>query len=289
MGQGAGLLGLIGAGGTGEMISDAAIVICVGVLAVYLAWTGIRFIRKTLGGSGVGNVSIVVNVIRALAIMLIVWVVLEFVFDVEMAGIAQALGITTLVVSLGLQDLIKNVVAGMQIVTGKLFSVGSQIESGDRRGEVMDVNWRQTVLRTKDGNIYVVPNASLMSETFMRREGKMVNRYIFDCDIKPGLDLDRVAADIERLADEVLDEKGWRTEDPTEVCFLGSTANGVNASVRIFLKDIGFTTPGTDAVMRAIGQRGYLADWTNESPAQEQWRSAGEPLEAAADQGELAV
>ena len=27
-----------------------------------------------------------------------------------------------------------------------------------------------------------------------------------------------------------------------------------------------------DAVMRAIGKRGYLADWTNESPAQEKWR-----------------
>ena len=27
-----------------------------------------------------------------------------------------------------------------------------------------------------------------------------------------------------------------------------------------------------DAVMRAIGRRGYLADWTNESPAQEAWR-----------------
>ena len=92
------------------------------------------------------------------------------------------------------------------------------------------------------------------------------------CDIKPGLDLDRVGADIERLADEVLDERGWRADEHAEVRFIGSTANGVQASIRVYLTDIAYTTRAMDAVMRAIGKRGYLADWTNEAPAQEAWR-----------------
>ena len=111
-----------------------------------------------------------------------------------------------------------------------------------------------------------------MGATFMRREGKMVRRHELECDIKPGLDLDAVAADIERLADEVLDQRGWHAEEPAEVRFVGSTANGVRASVRFYLKDIEYTTRAMDALMRAIGQRGYLADWTNDSPDQEQWR-----------------
>ncbi|MDO5107490.1 MAG: mechanosensitive ion channel, partial [Coriobacteriaceae bacterium] len=138
--------------------------------------------------------------------------------------------------------------------------------------EVMDVSWRQTVLRDKDNNTHVLPNAALMSEAFMRRENKMIDRYTIDCDIKPGLDLQRVAEDIEQLADQVLEEKGWRTERRSEVRYVGSTANGVKASVRIFIKDISLTTNAMDAVMRAIGQRGYLADWTNDNPLQDAWR-----------------
>lgn len=231
-----------------------------------------RFIRAALGSSMAGEVSIVVNIARAIVAVIVASFCCENFFDIQLTGIAQALGVTTLVVSLGLQDLIKNVVAGVQIVVTHLFSAGDQIEVGGLRGEVLDVNWRQTTLRDKDGDAHVVPNASLMSGTFVRRIGKMAYRYNFACEIKTGLDLDRVAADIEALANEVLDRQGWRAEESSEVRYMGSTANGVQASVRIFLKDIEYSTRATDAVMRAIGQRGYLADWTNDIPGQEAWR-----------------
>lgn len=247
------------------------VIVAIGLGFLASRWIG-RLIRKVLSGSSMGNVSIVINIVRALIAVAVISFLAENIFGVEMGGLAQALGVTTLVVSLGLQDLIKNVVAGVQIVLSQLFTVGDQLDVGSVRGEVMDVNYRQTVLRDKDGDTHVVPNASLMGAAFMRREGKMVRRYDFTCDIKPGLDLDRVAADIEQLADEVLDERNLRAEEHSEVRFVGSTANGVATSVRIYLKDIEQTTRGYDAVMRVIARRGYLADWTNENPAQEQWR-----------------
>lgn len=128
---------------------------------------------------------------------------------------------------------------------------------------------RMTLGKTSVGDTSVIVN---VVRAFVRLDGKMASRYLFTCDIKPGLDLDRVAEDIVRLSNEALDANGWRAEESTEVRFLGSTANGVVASVRIYLTDIELTTRGMDAVMRAIAQRGYLADWTNESEAQEQWR-----------------
>ena len=246
----------------------AGIVIVAIVASRYIT----RLVRLALGNSSMGEVSIVVNIIRAAVILTAAFLVGENVFHLELGGIAQALGVTTLLVSLGLQDFIKNIVAGIQVVVTRLFSVGDHLDVGDLRGEVMDINWRQTTLRDKDGNPHVVPNSTLMSEKFMRRDGKMAQRYIVECDIKPGLDLNRVADDIQQLADAALDKNGWRTEEHTEVRYLGSTANGVRVSIRIFLKDIELTTRGMDAVMRAIGQRGYLADWTNESPEQEKWR-----------------
>ena len=251
---------------------DIALFIVVVIASVFLSRFITHFVKIALGNSSIGEISIVVNIIRAAIIIIAAYFVGENIFHLQLGGIVQALGVTTLLVSLGLQDFIKNIVAGIQIVVTKLFSVGDHLDVGDLRGEVLDINWRQTTLRDKDGDPHVVPNATLMNERFMRRDGKMAQRYIVECDIKPGLDLELVADDIQLLADKVLDELGLRTGEPTEVRFIGSTANGVRTSIRIFLKDIEYTTRGMDAVMRAIGQRGYLADWTNDNPDQEKWR-----------------
>ena len=256
-------------------IGDAGFVLLALAVAALVTWLVLRVatkaITKALNGTAVGSVSLFVNIARFLVILFAVYFVGENVLHVELGGIVQALGITSLVVSLGLQDLIKNVVAGIQIVGTRLFVAGDHIETNGERGEVVDINWRQTTVRNKDGDPVIIPNAQLMGGAFVRRDGKMARRYDLTCDIKPGLDLDRVAADIERLADEVLSARGWRAEE-TQVRFLGSTANGVVASIRLFLLDVEYMAPAQDAVTRLLSQRGYLADWTNESPAQEEWR-----------------
>lgn len=261
---------------TVDIVASLIVIILTVAAAVFLARLVSRYARKFLNNINAGSVSIVINLARGV----IAWVTISFlcesILGIKMSGVVQALGITTLIVSLGLQDFIKNIVAGMQIVVTNLFTAGDQLEVGAIRGEVLDVSWRETVLRDKDGNTHVLPNSLLVNEAFMRREGKMVRRYIVTCDIKPGLELDRIADDIATLVDAALDEKGIRAEEPTEVRFLGSTANGVQASIRIYLTDISHTTLGMDTVMRTIGERGYLADWTNESPAQEQWRTSEE-------------
>ena len=257
---------------TAEEAGDALLLVVVIVMTILVSNLAERAIRAAFGNTAVGEASLFVNMVRVALIVFATYFVGENIFEFEMTGIAQALGLTTLLVSLGLQDVIRNFVAGLQIVMEHLFVVGDQIEVGDMRGEVLDISWRETVLRDRDGDPHVIPNATLMSGVLLRRDGKMSRRYDITCDIKPGLDLDRVAEDIQRLADDALRRRALGSGEPTEVRFMGSTANGVIASVRIYLKDIAYETRGYDAVMRAIDDRGYLADWTNESPAQQQWR-----------------
>lgn len=256
---------------TGSMRTEIILVIVSVVVGVIVSGYATRFIKARFTGWKGSDVSLVVNIVRAMVALFIVYVIGENVFNIHMDAVVQTLGITSLVVSLGMQDLIKNLVAGVEVLMSHVFTVGDQIEINGIRGEVMDINWRQTTLRDKDGDTHIMPNAVIMADPFMERVGKMTRRYTINCDIKSGLDLDLVAADIERLADEVLDEREWRAEEHTEVRFLGSTANGTECSVRIYLKDIELTTRGQDAVMRAISRRGYLADMTNDTPDQKRW------------------
>ena len=119
-----------------ENLIPVLIVVVVAVAGMLASRNITRIIRATLMGSSAGEVSIVVNIARAIVFAVVVYFVGENVFHVELGGVAQALGVTTLVVSLGLQDLIKNVVAGVQIVITHLFSTGDQLMLGDGRGEV---------------------------------------------------------------------------------------------------------------------------------------------------------
>lgn len=186
-------------------------------------------------------------------------------------GIAETLGITTLIVTLGLQDLIKNLLSGLQIITTNVFVPGDQLIMSDKRGEVKDIGWRKTVLRDKDGNSWVIPNSRINENEFLHLEGQMVRRHTITCYVKPRLDLDRVAEDIEHLADETLEALGCKAPEPSAVRFLSVMPDGVETSIRIFLTDIEHTTKASDAVIRAVARRGYVTCRSNEAVDQEGW------------------
>lgn len=65
------------------------------------------------------------------------------------------------VAGLALQDTLGNLVSGLAIQVEKPFHVGHWISSGDWEGEVVEITWRATKLRTRHGNQVIVPNGEL--------------------------------------------------------------------------------------------------------------------------------
>jgi len=61
-------------------------------------------------------------------------------------------------VALGLQDQLGNIFAGLAIQIERPFRVGHWIAVTNLEGRVVEVTWRATKLRTKDGNLVIVPN-----------------------------------------------------------------------------------------------------------------------------------
>lgn len=249
----------------GEPLVDTVIVVVTVAAAMLLGHLLNQLLRTHLKNTGVGAISLLTNIVRSVIGVIVVFFLGENVFSIQMSGMVQALGVTTLVVSLGLQDLIKSVVAGMLIVAGDIVAVGDQVVMGEHRGEVSDINWHQITLRDRDGIPHVLPNSKIMSDNFMRMTGKMACRHMFECDIAPGVNLSLVKTDIENMAARVLTIHGWIAPDyMPQVMFIGSSAFGTRASIRIFISDIEYAVRSMDAVMCAISERGYLADCTHE-------------------------
>lgn len=79
-----------------------------------------------------------------------------------LAVFAGALGVG---IGFGLQDIIKNFVAGLIVLLERPVKVGDRIEIHGAVGDVVEIRARSTVVRTNDEIHLIVPNANFISDT----------------------------------------------------------------------------------------------------------------------------
>ena len=79
-------------------------------------------------------------------------------------AVAAALGLVGLAITVSLQDVLKNFVAGVYLLLERPFRIGDQVRIKDFSGVVEDVGLRTTCLRTGDGSQVIIPNATLFVE-----------------------------------------------------------------------------------------------------------------------------
>lgn len=80
------------------------------------------------------------------------------------------------VLSISLQSTLGNVIGGVALQVDGSIGAGDwvQLDSG-RQGRVQSINWRHTVLETRDGDSIIMPNSVLLSQPFTilaRRDGR---------------------------------------------------------------------------------------------------------------------
>ena len=106
------------------------------------------------------------DLIRFVFIILGIAAVFWWVWDADVAGVFAALGITSIVVGLALQNAVGSIVSGLFLVFEAPFELGDWIETGDTRGQIVEVNWRAVHLDTGNG-IVVMPTAELADGSFV--------------------------------------------------------------------------------------------------------------------------
>jgi len=98
---------------------------------------------------------------RLLLILATLWFLIAGVWGVDLSAALTALGVTSLVISFALQDTLSGIASGFTLLADQPFSPGDWIESEDVEGRVIDVNWRATRIRNRDGDLIVIPNGQL--------------------------------------------------------------------------------------------------------------------------------
>jgi small conductance mechanosensitive channel len=90
------------------------------------------------------------------------------IFGLSATALVATLGVFGLAVSLAIQDLLKNAVAGIYLLIERPFRPGETIKVRDFVGTVESVDLRTTTLRS-EGELVYVPNAILFAEVLVNR------------------------------------------------------------------------------------------------------------------------
>ena len=104
---------------------------------------------------------------RLLLIITTAWLLIAGVWGVDLSALLTALGVSSLVISLALQDTLSGIASGFTLLADQPFSTGDWIESNDIEGRVIDVNWRATRIQDRNGDLVVIPNGQLATATIV--------------------------------------------------------------------------------------------------------------------------
>lgn len=91
-------------------------------------------------------------------------IVLATVWGADLAGLATALGVSSIVIGLALQDTLGSVTSGIALLFERPFSVGDWLKVGDVVGQVIDINWRAVRLQTLEREMIIIPHKLIGAE-----------------------------------------------------------------------------------------------------------------------------
>ncbi len=101
-------------------------------------------------------------------------------WGVRVSALIASLGIVGMAVALGAQDMFKNIISGIAIISEHRFSVGDivKLEDMDRpiEGVIENIGFRSTMIRKFDRTLLFVPNSTLADAAVINFSSRMYRR-----------------------------------------------------------------------------------------------------------------
>ncbi|MFE7329096.1 mechanosensitive ion channel family protein [Streptomyces sp. NPDC057565] len=179
-----------------------ALLILAATLTAARVITGlVRSVAQSRSGVA-GSATIFVNITRVVVLAMGFLVMLET-LGVSIAPLLTALGVGGLAVALALQDTLANLFAGVHILASKTVQPGDYIRlSSGEEGYVVDINWRNTVVRQLSNNLVIIPNAQLAGTNMINFSRPEQQLSIM---VQVGVGYDSDLEHVERVTTEVVE------------------------------------------------------------------------------------
>lgn len=150
----------------GNLIASALIIL----LAIGVGRTLVKLFTGRMAQNGLNiNIRILLGRISYVVIFIIAALCILAVWNISLTVPAAIISILTVGFTFVLQDLLKNLVAGLYLLIEGPFHIGEKITTDKYTGKVEDVQLRATKLRIGNGEQVIVPNAILFSDIVINK------------------------------------------------------------------------------------------------------------------------
>jgi hypothetical protein len=168
--------------------------------------------------------------------------VLATVFDQSVTGIWATSGVVSIVIGIALRNVILDVFIGLAMHIEKSFRIGDWVMVHQNRrethiiGQVIEVNWRTTRLKTTAKNMVVVPNSKMgeaILTNYMQPQPhfRIDLNFVLDYTVSPDRAIRVLMSGVQALADN----ERILTEPAPEVRFDEALSGGQRYEVRFFI------------------------------------------------------
>jgi small-conductance mechanosensitive channel len=160
------IFGYIQGSFTRNLIASALIIL----LAIGLGRTLMKLATAGVAKNHISiNIRILLGRICYVVVMTIAFIWILSLWDLSFTLPAAIISIITVGLTFVLQDLLKNLVAGLYLLIEGPFKIGDKITTDKYTGKVEDVQLRATKLRIGSGEQAIVPNAILFSDIVINK------------------------------------------------------------------------------------------------------------------------
>jgi small-conductance mechanosensitive channel len=159
-------------------------------------------------------------------------------FGVAISPLLTALGVGGLAVALALQDTLANLFSGINILVAKQIKISDFVKlSTGEEGHVVDMNWRNTTIKTSAENMVVIPNQKFASSIITNYAQPFAECSIgIPIGVSYDSDLDHVEKVTVEVAKQILQEieGGVKTFEPAvRYVSFGESSITFNVTLRV--------------------------------------------------------
>ncbi|MDO8328935.1 MAG: mechanosensitive ion channel family protein [Fluviicoccus sp.] len=181
---------------------------------------------------------------------------------VNLSGLVTTSAVITGIIAFSMQETLGNILGGLALQLDDSLTIGDWIKVDDVSGQVVEVHWRHTAVRTRNGEIVVLPNSLLMKAKVIILSSTDVpqwRRWVW-FSLSNRVSPQRVIDAVEKSLDEA--EIPLVSRNPKPNCVLMDFKDGLAVyAVRYWLTDAQVDDP-TDSAIRvhvfaALCRHGY--------------------------------
>lgn len=194
-----------------------------------------NFIIK-LFSTGSKRAKTTTSLIRSLlkyAVILVAIALILSSWGLNVTGIVASIGVLTLIIGLGCQSLISDVISGLFIVFDDYFSVGDLVIIDGFRGYVEEIGLRAVRINDKVGNIKSINNSAITTCVNLSRS---LNAITVTMDASYNEDIERCEAIFARELPKIKEKIPQIVEGPTYKGVSGFEGSGISFAFSIMVK-----------------------------------------------------